>query len=425
MCRCVLSGFRCDGYPSPPKRDRDSSSDELPDSKPQQATEQDETPQPLSPVKAEHARRDSGESTTAADPCVLALLSPSSPYGNHTEQRSLKFFTDMTAAMVGRSRSAPYFWATLVPQAAWQHPSARNAMMAAATAHEALFTKSSTSSSRPSAEKQTVTYASRAITHLLNEKVPLDVVMLTSATLGILELFKGNWRTACTHVTSGAKLAEQARLDPVNNAYISFYCQAFASALPGVLKWTEGESVIGEAEPNTIVRLSEAIRSLELALASFNDSLPKVDCIEDEVTRSRITTVLMNGKLEVGRLLLLWQDLLAQEIADHPNEFKNIFVSLERIESPWSSVIRELDLFLEEGGCLDVAKFEVAMERTLPFFTLSKSGPNIKMREAAVEIMFFGMQLRRGQVKGEGTCQSSPRASQSPTRPRPFEPHGS
>lgn len=297
--------------------------------------------------------------------------------------------------------------------------------MAAATAHEALFSKTSSLSSRPGAEQQTVTYASRAISHLLNEKVPLDVVMLTSATLGILELFKGNWRTACTHVTSGAKLAEQARLDPVNNAYISFYCQAFASALPGVLKWADGDSVIGEVEPNAIVKLSEAIRSLELALASFNSSLPKVDSVEDEITKTRITTVLMNGRLEVERLLLLWRDLLAQELAQHPDEVHDIVVSLERIESPWSSVIRELNLFLEEGGCLDVAKFEVAMERTLPFFTLAKSGSNIKMREAAVEIMFFGMQLRRGQISGETSRQNSPRESLSPPKAKSFETHGS
>ena len=68
---------------------------------------------------------------------------------------------------------------------------------------------------------------------------------------------------------------------------------------------------------------------------------------------------------------------------------------MHEVESPWSVITAKLNDFLDHGGMFDTAKFEIAMERTMPFFTLAKSGPHVQMRELAVELMWRGMLLRK------------------------------
>lgn len=299
----------------------------------------------------------------------------------------------MTAVCVGRSRSSPHFWKTLVPQAAYTYPCLRHALLATAIAQESLINGESATVGRATSELQVFSHTSRAIRSLLTESVPVDVILLTSATLGIMDIFNGRWDSACTHVTAGAKLAKQARLDRNSDPYISFYCEAFASALPLILKQAQNGKNRCPPEKNSIVQLNEAVQSLELARISFENVMPKVQSREGE-ERDRITYVLKNAETETTWLIERWHALLRKEADRTSPPDEELKVNLHRVESPFSTIITELNVYLDHGGVFDIAKFEVAMERTMPFYSFAKAGPNLKMREDAAELMYLGSQMR-------------------------------
>lgn len=319
------------------------------------------------------------------------MITPTEPYIKGDRQ-TLQFFIDVTASLVSRSPAAPLFWKKYVPQAAWTYPSVRHAVLASATSSEALV-RQVTGSERKAVELQVLTHTAKAVRSLLSEDVPLDVVLLTSATLGILDLFNGQWDIACTHVTHGAKLAKQARQDRNSEPFIAFYCEAFASALPSILKNAQNGDKKPPVEKNAIVRLDEAVRSLKIANRSFDETLPKLASYHGE-ERDRITTVINYAKSETDWILVRWEELLHEEMqrSSPPDDENN--VNLHRIESPFSIVMAELNEHLDFGGSFDLAKFEVAMERTMPFYTLAKSGPNLQMRQTAVQLLRNGAGLR-------------------------------
>lgn len=310
----------------------------------------------------------------------------------------------MTASMVSRSRAAPIFWRKYVPQAAWIYPSVRHAILASAISSEALV-RQVTGSERKAAELQVLTHTSKAVRSLLSDDVPLDVVLLTSATLGILDLFNGDWDTACTHVTSGAKLAKLSRQDRKNEPFIAFYCEAFASALPLVLKNAQDSDKKPPVEKNAIVRLDEAVRSLKLANTSFDETLPKLVSYQGS-GRDRIITVINYAKMETDWILPRWEQLLNEEMRRSSPPDDETKVNLHRIESPFSVVMADLNDHLDYGGPFDSAKFEVAMERTMPFYTLAKSGPNLKMRQTAVQLMRIGAELRNKRKPLSSDCST-------------------
>lgn len=294
--------------------------------------------------------------------------------------------------MVARSRVAPLFWKKLVPQAAWSYPSVRHAMLASSISSEALV-RQSTDGERKAADLQVLIHSTKAVQSLLSDKVPLDVVLLASATLGILDLFNGEWDTACTHVTYGAKLAKLARKNPSNEPFISFYCEAFASALPLILKNAQEEHKRPSPEKNGLVRLDEAVRSLKLANTSFDETLPRLLSYQGP-ERDRIITMIHNAKAETNWILPRWEELYREEAQRFSPPDDEVKVNIHRIESPFSAVMANLNEHLDHGGPFDSAKFEVTMERTMPFYTLAKAGPHLKMRQTAVQLMRIGEELR-------------------------------
>lgn len=287
---------------------------------------------------------------------------------------------------------APYFWKKLVPQAAWAYPSVRHAVLASSIASQALIRQASDGDKKAS-DLKVLMHSTKAVQSLLSDKVPLDVVLLTSAVMGILDLFNGDWDTACTHVTHGAKLAKLARKDPLNEPFISFYCEAFASALPQVLKNAQDGHSKPLAEKNGVVRLDEAVRSLKLANASFDATLVKLLSYQGP-ERDRIITMIHNAKAETNWILPRWEALYNEESqrTSPPNEENK--VNIHRIESPFSAVMANLNDHLDNGGPFDFAKFEVGMERTMPFYTCAKAGPHLKMRQIAIQLMRIGDGLR-------------------------------
>ena len=300
---------------------------------------------------------------------------------------------ELTSAMVGRSRSGPYFWQILVPQVAWSYASVRHAMMATAVSCESLINRSDANAAKQ-AELQVLRHTSQAVQALLYDRPPLDVVLLSSATLAILDLFKGEWGSACTHITFGAKLAKQARFDSQNDPYIAFYCEAFASALPNVLKRAEDRFANPcPVEKNSIVRLTEAVRSLRLAMSNMDQAMHEVEHV-DPAERLEITRVIQNSRSEIEWLLTRWEALLHKELRKYSPTDDELQINLHRIESPWSAVLTGLNSYLKQGGAFDVNKFEVAMERTMPFYAFAKAGSSLAMREDAAHLLYNGIKMR-------------------------------
>lgn len=387
----MLSGFRCDGYPAIPNK-RDKGSPPTDETSPESSASDDRTA--LSVVTtARSADSASLTSTTESSSTAVSplVLTPTEPYIN-SERESLRFFIDVTASMVARSRVAPYFWKKLIPQAAWTYPSVRHAVLAASISSQSLL-RQATDGEQNAAELQVLRHSTKAVQSLLTEKVPLDVVLLTSATMGILDLYNGQWDTACTHVTHGAKLAKLARQDPKNEPFISFYCEAFASALPQILKNAQENKSKGPAEKNGLVRLDEAIRSLKLANVSFDETLPKLLNYPGQ-QRDRIITIIHNAKAEIDWILPRWEALYHEEQQTTSPPREDVRVNIHRIESPFSQVMANLNEHLDNGGPFDFTTFDVNMERTMPFYTCAKAGPHLRMRQIAVQLMRLGTELR-------------------------------
>lgn len=386
---CIVSGFRCDGYPAVPNK-RDNSSPPSEEPSPESSASDSR-----SSVTTLSTRSDTTAATSIGSPSTVAtpmILTPTEPYVN-SERQSLNFFIDVTASMVSRSRAAPYFWKKLVLQAAWSYPSVRHAVLGSAISSESLIRRDSDSLRCRAAELRALDHTAKAMRSLLSGGVPLDVVLLTSAALGILDLFNGHWDTACTHITYGARLAKQARQDPHNEPFIAFYCEAFASALPLILTHNENGGSVNPAEKNSIVRLDEAVRSLKLAIVSFDQTLPKLLQYTGR-ERDRIVTLIRNARAETDWILPRWDNLLHEEMQRSSPPDDAVKVDIHGIESPFSMVMDDLHRHLDFGGPFDIAKFEVAVERTMPFYTLAKAGPHLKMRQTAVQLMCIGAELR-------------------------------
>lgn len=319
-------------------------------------------------------------------------VTPTGPYVN-VEKYYLEFFLKQTAAMVSRSSAAPYFWHTLVPQAAWAYPSVRHAMLAAAMSSESLVRRDSDSATGKRNQLQVLDHASQAVQALLLNDVPIDVILLTSATLGILELFRGSWSTACTHVISGAKLAKHTKADKMHEPHIKFYCEAFASALPTVLSSNQTQDVRPSQHESSVTRLVEAVKSLRLGLQDLAQAADKVEHHKGS-GKTRILSILKNARVETKWILQRWEILLREELHTTSPLDVDSQLHLPQVASPWSNVIVSLDSYLDQRADFEVRKFEVAMGRTLPFYMLAKSGPHIKMREDAVELMYTSSKLR-------------------------------
>lgn len=397
-----MSGFRCDWYPSIPLKregsDTSSTDESLDSSGPA-------TPESSALVALKTERTISEEPSSNTPPLAIC---PSQPY-NGNDSRNLKFFIDVTSVLVSRSQVGPQFWRTLVPQAAWNYPSIRHAMLAAAISTEALISRPSENEVRKALDLQVLTHTSKALQSLLFESVPLDVVLLTSVTLSLLDLLNGQWATACTHITSAAKMARAAQADRTSQPFIAYYCEALARALPSILRGSGSSNDKYPPEENSLVRLDESVRSLRLAKASFQETIPKVE-VHNGVDRERIMVLLMNASTETDWILQRWEKLLHEEWERTSAPDDILKFSLHCAESPCSAIMAELNAYLDQGGPFDITKFEIAMERSLPLYTLAKSGPNIKMREVAVELMYLGAQMRgrRGRALPKRAFTSSP-----------------
>ena len=70
------------------------------------------------------------------------------------------------------------------------------------------------------------------------------------------------------------------------------------------------------------------------------------------------------------------------------------FADTKRLIMPWFTALLPLHRALSGGEVLDAVKFEIAMERTLPFFTLAQAGCDRDLRKDSVEMMMRGPVLR-------------------------------
>lgn len=385
--RCALSGFRCDGYGELQHRESEESLESL-ESEQHQSVQTDMKDSSTTKRLAEESPV--SISNPEKHEAKALIVKPSEPYGG-ADRSTLKAFVQLTALMVGRSNAGAKFWQVTVPQAAWSYPSVRHAMLAAALSCQSLIQREGDSSVGQKTQTQVLRHASRSVHELLYSNAPLDVTLLTSATLAIMELFNGCWDTACTHVTSGAKLAQQAKATEISDPFISFYCEAFASLLPTFLA-KEGQGQI-PFEKSAFRRLMGAVKSLRLGLQDLDRTNARLIDYK-HIRKGRIQDIMRYAYFENAWILARWQILLNEEMRRKQVCNDQNIIDLQSVESPWSSILLTVNDCIDRCVDLDVTKFEVAMERNLPFYTLAKSGPHLKMREDATQLMYMGAKLR-------------------------------
>lgn len=385
-----MSGFRCDGYEGSPKLEDNDSPEAATSTEQSQKykPEQDESDTKIAILE----KSSISDLKKLNEREVTALVvRPNEPYVGR-DRLTLKAFVELTALMVGRSDAGAKFWQVLVPQAAWTYPSVRHAMLAAALSCQSLIQRNRDSLAGQQTQMLALKHATRSVQSLLHNEAPLDVTLLTSATLGIMELFNGCWDTACTHVTYGAKLAKQTKTTSSVDPFITFYCEAFASLLPTFLSKESVEDSLPGSK-SALIKLEEAVASLILGIEDLDRTSMRL--VEyKHVKKDRILHIMQYARFENEWILARWQKLLTEEASKASRQEITQTLNYNKVVSPWSSILLVVNDCIDRGADLDVTKFEVAMERNLPFYTLAKSGSNVKMREDATQLMYMGAKLR-------------------------------
>ena len=329
---------------------------------------------------------ESGDKTISPLPQSQALSA--SPYKTRAELSALQAYMDLTANMMNRSSKAPYIWGTLIPQLAWGYPCVRYALIASAeTSKAVLGYEPDLRGVRKDSSLKCLRWTNQAILAVKTGNPPGNAVLLMSLLLGCIELFCGRSKSAFMHLRYGSRITEALRLASNRDELIRAYCRAFTSTL------VDTQDTTIRSASNKTARLAQSVASLQLSLSMLDQMLPRVHCSQI-FEKEKILRVMGYSQSEIKWLLLRWRRKLAikPDLAKHLARRANIGELQAYL--PWAKPLNQLQRHLENGEVFDVVSFEIAMERTMPFFALSRCDEADNLRQDVAELMMRGPALR-------------------------------
>jgi hypothetical protein len=137
---------------------------------------------------------------------AVFLLQPSSPYKSMEEQRALKSFIECCAPVV-TVYSDPTVWESSIPQAAWQHPAVRDAVIATTLVNETTVVERR----RPKYghDNRALVYVNRCINAVVREKPPTEVMLMVGLLLQFMETLNHNAHIAIMHLMGAVRILDE------------------------------------------------------------------------------------------------------------------------------------------------------------------------------------------------------------------------
>jgi hypothetical protein len=129
------------------------------------------------------------------------LRPSSSPYRQKTEQYLFKFFIEVAAASVSRSKISAYYWLGVFPQVAHDTSSVRDCLLAVSSAfHSTSGGIFNTNSDSATAAASCIAYEGRAMRALSQGSPSLSEVLNTSMAFWITSMVLGDWGLSMQHL---------------------------------------------------------------------------------------------------------------------------------------------------------------------------------------------------------------------------------
>ena len=331
---------------------------------------------------------ESDNKTISPSPQSQALSA--APYKTRAELSALQAYMDLTANMMNRSSKAPYVWRTLIPQLAWGYPCVRYALIASAeTSKAVLGYEPDLWGVRKDSSLKCLRWTNQAILAVKTENPPGNAVLLMSLLLGCIELFCGRSKSAFMHLRYGFRITEALRLTSNRDELIQTYCRTFTSTL------VDTQDTLIRSASNKTARLAQSVASLQLSLSMLNQILPRVHCSQ-AFEKEKILRVVGYSQSEIKWLLLRWRRKLAikPDLDGAKHLAHRAYIGKLQAYSPWAKPLEQLQRHLQTGEVFDVVSFEIAMERTMPFFALSRCDEGDDLRQDVAELMMRGPALR-------------------------------
>ena len=368
---------------------KDSQSDPIPENETQQ------TRSSLSPDKPicfiDQRSNGTGESgTKTISPSPQSQVLSASPYESRAELSALQAYMDLTANMMNRSSKASHMWGVVIPQIAWRWSCVRYALIASAeTSRAMLGHEPGLWGVRKNSSLATMRWTNQAIVAVRTDNPPGNVILLMSLLLGCTELFCGRSKTAFMHVRHGFRITEACRLASDRDEPIRTYCHTFTSTL------VDTQDITIRSASNKTARLAQSIASLQSTLTMLDQMLPRVHCSQ-VIEKEKIVRVVGYSKAEIKWLLPRWRRKLAikPDLDRAKHLARRAYIGELQTYSPWAKPLEQLQRHLETGEVFDVVSFEIAMERTMPFFALSRCDEGDNLRQDVAELMMRGPALR-------------------------------
>ena len=315
----------------------------------------------------------------------ISLYTPQSA----EEVSAWQAYRDVTANMMNRSSTAPIIWYNLIPQMARRYPSVRYALMSTAESCKAsLVINDNETELRQQFESSSMKWLSEAFIAQRRSDQPKSAILLMALLLSCNELQAGHVREAFIHIMGAFQLSKDQQEDTLEAKTAASYCKTFMQCLTEVQDPREPK--------NKAQRLSQAISSLEHATEIFDDAGKRADRA-DIPESERISNILQRSRKEMELILPKWRNKLAVEVGgrqmqNYVQESHNDHIL------PWKSAMKQLNEYLNDGKPFSIKEFEIAMERTIPIYGLSKSGEDDDMRADVAELMMLGPALRGKRV---------------------------
>ena len=234
-----------------------------------------------------------------------------------------------------------------------------------------------------------VRWTNQAIVAVRTENPSANAVLLMSLLLGCIELFCGRSKTAFMHLRHGFRITEALRLASDRDEHISAYCRTFTSTL------VDTQDITIRSASNRTARLAQSVANLQFSLSVLKQILPRVHCSQ-VFEKEKVLRVVGYSQSEIEWLLLRWRRKLASK-PDHDRAkhlARRANMSELQAYSPWAKPLEQLQRHLETGEVFDVVSFEIAMERTMPFFALSRCEEGDDLRQDVADLMMRGPALR-------------------------------
>ena len=336
------------------------------------------------------------------------LLQPSplsGPYKRKEEQHFFKYFVEVTAPAISRSRISVPFWRDVFPQVAWHLKGTRYALLAMSMGFDES-TKDLFARLPEHHYRQTVLdYESRAMSSVNQESPSVEGVLVTSMAFWMISLITGNYSRSLQHCYFIQKILYDLKHPEKCNPMVLQYCTFISETSLEYFRATRGPCVrhpstsvldceascfVPEDHPlsirvaNTLLHLREALPELVTCRELFNSRT------QPHTRGTSVMEILDKLVGEVRFLIRRWADYKHLGL---PKDFESrAKAQIPFTLSPFTSIMTKLRDFIEEDESASISFpfLDLQIKVTIPNLCIDTSQGPLRMIGDLAFMLFHG-----------------------------------